>query len=169
MFMKKMLFKLIVVFLLVLLSACSKQENYPEFMDIEIGKTSASELNEMGYVFDIPEVLSGNQESHSDYLLFQGINIGSINFKNNNENEIESSQATISYLEVYVDIYPEYLFIEDVMLAESIKENCKVLKGKYKEGIGNSCVIEKEDIVYILESNIAKDWDKLNRIEIFGR
>ena len=169
MFMKKISFKLILVLLLVLLSACSKQENNPIFMDIEIGKTSASELNEMGYAFDIPEVLDSNQETHSDYLLFQGIKVGSITFKNNNDIEIMGLEATVSYLELYVDIYPEYLFIEDVMLSESIKENCEVLKGKYKEGIGNSCVIESEDIVYILESNIAKDWDKLNRIEIYGR
>ena len=169
MFMKKTLFKLIMILLLILFSACNQQESHPIFMDIEIGKTSAKKLNEMGYSFDISETIDANKDIHSDYLLYQGINVGSITLKNNNDIEITGIEATVSYLELYVDIYPEYLIIEDVILSESIKENCDKLKGKYKEGIGNSCVIEKEDIVYILESNIAKDWDKLNRIEIYGR
>lgn len=165
-----------IIILLILLSGCTfRSDVYKLTIDdyvISVGYDDAKYLK-FAYNMDLPENFEAKQviDDVNIYLLDDLFAVGQ--FTNNKNKQIQSDDATLTKLTIYLkDLGNRTFMIDDVELDSSIKTNCNNLNGTYINKNGYACVIEtnkhnKHNVIELYGDYLDIDQDKLDHLVIY--
>lgn len=168
--------KILIVISLLLLCSCSKREDYYVFSFDDISITPGYDTVEfMHLVFDVKAdgTIKGKQHMEDVKVFFWDKYFGSIDIGNTRRKEADVDEAIVTRLELYLDnINYSVLKIGDVVLKESVKENCEMFGGEYIERNGYACafgkkVKDRENVVILYGDILGADQDALSHLEIY--
>lgn len=159
-----------ILIILLLLCGCQKREDY--FVLSVDGYSVAPGYDNLDYldvVFDynIKNSLQANEEIKNIDMYLLGDNFGVMDIINYEDKEIESSQAIISSLTIYLnDFTNRFFYLDGIKLDSSIKSNCDRFNGTYIEKNGYACVIEKNIKDKLCVCKLHGDYLNINQDEL---
>ena len=144
-----------ILFLTLILSACSKNDYYKlSFEDINI-VVGFDTLSNISNNFEII-----NKDSIS-------LNLDSKHFAN-----VSFENGYITCLQLFLKDYDTQYKINDIVLDKSISKNCELLNGQLVHKKTNACIIQKQvkdklNVVILNGDLLNTDIDELSQIEIY--
>ncbi len=134
--------------MLMLLSGCMNKRD--DYYVLGFGSYSLAvgydDLEMLRLAFDVEckDTLEAKEELEELEVNFWGRHFGTIDVINRKNKQIGSDKAVVKYLSLYLkdNDFSSYM-IDDVVLSESISDNCRNLDGIMVERNGSACVIEK--------------------------
>lgn len=171
-----MMKKFICLLMIFLLCSCSNKDDFftlaIDNYHFTIGYDDVNYLK-LTFNLDIKEELNTNEKIKDIDVSFLDKLFCRVDIENNTNKQINSNNAIISKLVVYLnDIGNRTYKIDDTQLDSSVKSNCNKLNGKLIEKNGYACIIEKanNDSLSVVELHgdiLNIDQDILDHIVIY--